>query len=90
MAEEKRTTAVSRAEFYSTAAVLLLLPATLFIAAGSFPDTLLRQIAAGLVFVAMIGLSVTYSIMAMRERMWQTREKDRVAEPSTLSDRPRD
>lgn len=88
MAGEKRTAAVSRAEFYSTAAVLLLFPATLFLAAGGFPDTLLRQIATGLVFVTMIGASVAYSIMSVRERGRQTNEKDLAAKQPASADRP--
>jgi hypothetical protein len=68
MSEEKRASTVSRVEFYSTVALLLLFPALLFLASGSFPDTLLRQVSVGLLFIAMIGGSLTYSIMAMRER----------------------
>jgi hypothetical protein len=69
MAGEKRTAAVSRAEFYSTVALLFLFPAILFVAAGGFPDTLLRQVAVGFIYLAMIGMSIFYSIMAVRERV---------------------
>jgi hypothetical protein len=90
MAEVKRAAGVSRAEFYSTAAMLFVLPAILFLAAGGFPETLLRQIAAGLVFVAMVGMSITYSILAVRERGRQTDEKGPGAAPDAAADRPRD
>ena len=75
MAEEKRTSTVSRAEFYSTVAMVFLFPAMLFLGSGGFPETLLRQVATGLVFIAMIGMSITYSIMAVRERGRQAKEK---------------
>ena len=81
MAEEKRTNTVSRAEFYSAVAQLFLLPAILFLVSGGFPDTLLRQADTGLVFIGMLGMSITYNIMALRERGRQAREKNPVGPP---------
>jgi hypothetical protein len=71
MSEANHTSNVSRAEFYSTASLAFLLPAVLFVASGSFPDSLLRQIAVALMFLTMVGLSVTFSIMAILERRRQ-------------------
>jgi hypothetical protein len=79
MAEEKHPNTVSRQEFYSTVSLLLLLPAILFLSSGSFPDTLLGQVGAGIVFLTMIGGSFAFSVMAMRERSRQTKEKDPAA-----------
>lgn len=59
---------VSRAEFYSTVSLLFLMPALLVLVFGNFPDTLLRLAVAILMFVTMIGMSVIFSIMAIRER----------------------
>jgi hypothetical protein len=94
MAEVKQTPAVSRVEFYGTAALLSLFPAILFLATGAFdtPMPWMRQIAAGIAFLTMIGMSITYSTMAMRERRRQlwTKEKDPTADPPIAADRPRD
>jgi hypothetical protein len=79
MAEANRTSTVSRAEFYTTVSLLLLLPALLVLASGSFPDTLLRQIVMILMFLTMIGLSITFSILAIVERGRQASEKDHAA-----------
>jgi hypothetical protein len=68
VAEAKQATAVTRAEFYSTAALLFLFPAILFLSGGGFPENPLRLASTGLVFVAMVGMSITYSILAMKER----------------------
>jgi hypothetical protein len=76
MTEAKRTSIVSRAEFYTIASLLLLLPALLFLASGSFPDTLLRQIAVLLTFITMIGLSITFNVMAIVERARRAKEKE--------------
>ncbi len=90
MAGKKGTDAVSRGEFYATVAVLSLFPAIVFLTAGNFPESPLRQIAAGLEFLAMVGMSITFSILAIRERRSQTREKGSAAEPGPTAVQPRD
>jgi hypothetical protein len=74
MADEKRSNTVSRAEFYSTVALVLLFPAILFLGSGGFPETLPRQLVTGLVFITMIGMSIAYSILSIQERGRQARE----------------
>jgi hypothetical protein len=74
MAEEKPTSGVSRSEFYSTVALLFLIPAVLVMASVRFPEEPLRQIAVGLLYLAAVGMSVTYSVLAIRER--SRRSKD--------------
>jgi hypothetical protein len=83
MAEEKRTNTVSRAEFYYTVALVILLPTFLFFGSGGFTGTLPRQVGTGLVFITMIGISITYTIMAIRERGRgrQATEKNPVGPP---------
>jgi predicted permease len=71
---ENNPTTVSRAEFYSTVSLLFLMPALLVLVYGNFPETLLRMAVAILIFVTMIGMSVTFSIMAIRERGRQGKE----------------
>jgi hypothetical protein len=86
MAGEKQTGTVSRAEFCSTVAMLSLFPAILFLAAGGKPDTLLGQIGAGIVLVAMLVMSFAYSMMAIRERGRQSKA-DRGNGPEGPADR---
>jgi hypothetical protein len=67
MAEEKRTDAVSRKEFYSAASGLSLMPAMLVMASSGPPDSPARQIAFWLILAAMVGMSLTYSAVALWE-----------------------
>jgi hypothetical protein len=77
MSEEKPTSGVPRAEFYGVVALLFLFPAILVMASVGFPaEGLLRQVAVGLLYLAAVGMSLTYSVLAMRERARRPQDKD--------------
>jgi hypothetical protein len=90
VAEAKQATAVTRAEFYSTAALLFLFPAILFLSAGGFPENPLRFASSGLVIVAMVGMSITYSIMAIKDRARRDNGGGPGDAPGSAPTRPRD
>jgi hypothetical protein len=77
MSAEKSTSGVSRAEVYGALALAYLLPAMLVLASAGFPaEGLLRQVAVGLLYLGAVGTSITYSVLAIRERARRPRDQD--------------
>jgi hypothetical protein len=94
MADDKHIRTVSRTEFYSTVASLLLMPAVLFMIVFSSVgaeagergliqgfSSVLQMIVGWFLVFAMMGLSLAYSILAIRERARETRAKNETASP---------
>jgi hypothetical protein len=84
MAEPKATVPVSRAEFYSTVALLFLF---IFFATGINSDTVLGEIGSWILRIVMVGSSLAYSIMAIWQRRRHTNAK-RGDIPDEAADRP--